>query len=58
MDRQVHTLYDVIRGHEQAFACAVYEAVDASLTDLGERVRDLDWANVAVATQKNRAEAA
>lgn len=58
VDKQVHTLGDLIQGHRDAFARVVYEAIEVSLTDLGERVRDLDWANVAVAVQKDRTQAA
>lgn len=58
MNKQIDTLGDLIRGHECAFARVVYEAINTSLTDLGDRVRDLDWANVGVAIQKDHAEAA
>lgn len=58
MNKQIDTLGDLIRGHECAFARVVYEAVNTSLMDMGERVRDLDWANVAIAIQSGRLEAA
>ena len=49
MDKELHvTLFDALKGQESHFEKVVFEAVETSLTALGDQIYALDWANLAV----------
>lgn len=46
------TLYDAIKGQEEHFQEVVLKGISAELAALGDRIYDLEWANIAVAAQE------
>lgn len=44
------TLDEAVRLNQDRFENALHQAVMRSLTDLGEDIKNLDWANVSLAS--------
>ena len=48
------TLYSAVKAQDAQLTEAIQQAIEKSLSELGEGIKSLEWANVSVASQQDR----